>query len=150
MKRQMEAGGWVNSYIGDGQAANRKCTWSSPPLAVHCLTCCTAAHLRWGRMFLGPLEVSAPPIGSVRQASINTKATSPRQANRDLVSNLRSVVCVCVCVVPVSRRFLRVMYPLLMAPPRGFRPTVSWGVNWRPQLRGSPPPPLRDSMGGFT
>ena len=48
-------------------------------------------------MFLGRLLVRAytPPLARLGKHPINTKATTPWQANQDLVSNLRSVVCVC-------------------------------------------------------
>ena len=48
-------------------------------------------------MFLGPLWVRSytPPLARLGKHPIHTKATTPRQANRDLDSNLCSVVCVC-------------------------------------------------------
>ena len=89
---------------------------SSTQLSVHCLTCCTAAHLKRGpnvalssprsaaiECFLARLgKRSHPPLSQLGKHPRKTKATTPWQANRDLDSNPCTVVCVST-TFPVCR-----------------------------------------------
>ena len=94
--------------------------WSSLQTSVHCLTCCSAAHLKRGpnvalsspqsaaiECFLARLGKSVHPrLDWLGLHPRRTKATAPRQANRDLGSNPCSVACVCsafpVCCLAVT------------------------------------------------
>ena len=83
--------------------------WSSPQTAVQCLTFCFAVPLKRGpnvalsspqstaiECFLARLDrpTSLPPrLGRLGRHPGITKATAPRQANRDLGSNPCSVAC---------------------------------------------------------
>ena len=85
--------------------------WSLPQTSVHCLTYCTATHLKRGpnvalsspqsaaiECFLARLGKSLhPPIGPVRQASQKNKSDSSTAGHLGPVSNACSVACVCVC-----------------------------------------------------